>query len=81
MRLVVIGGGPAGVEAATTAAPYADVALVSAEPVGAWRPLASWLWLRAAAAGERDAAAITAGRQVTGAVAVGAAAAEIPLRR
>lgn len=50
MRLVVLGGGPAGVEAAKTAAPYADVTLISAEPVGTWRPLSTWVWLRAAAA-------------------------------
>lgn len=50
MRLVVVGGGPAGVEAAKTAAPFADVTLVAAEPVGSWRPLATRVllarWLR-----------------------------------
>lgn len=60
MRLVVLGGGPAGVEAAKTAAPYARVTLVSAEPVGTWQPLITWVWLRAATTGERDLATIAA---------------------
>lgn len=60
MRLVVIGGGPAGVEAARTAAPHAAVTLVSAGPVGASRALATGVWLAAATAGERDAAQIAA---------------------
>ena len=46
-RLVVIGGGPAGVEAATTAAPYAAaVTIVSDRPIGAWHQLLpSRVWL------------------------------------
>jgi len=58
LRLVIIGGGPAGVEAARTAAPHATVTLVSAEAPGLWRPLASRVWLAAAAAGERSTRAI-----------------------
>jgi dihydrolipoamide dehydrogenase len=61
MHIVVLGGGPAALEAAKTAAPAATVTLVSPVPVGAWRPLATWVWLRAVAAGERDVVAI-AGR-------------------
>jgi dihydrolipoamide dehydrogenase len=61
MRVVVLGGGPAGVEAAKTAAPHAAVTLVSAGPVGVSRALAVGAWLAAAADGERDVAAI-AGR-------------------
>ena len=48
-RIVVIGGGPAGVEAAITAAPYAAaVTIVSDRPVGAWHQLLpSRVWLAA----------------------------------
>ncbi|MDE0630617.1 MAG: NAD(P)/FAD-dependent oxidoreductase [Caldilineaceae bacterium] len=48
-RIVVIGGGPAGVEAASTAAPYAGtVTIVSDRPVGAWHQLLpSRVWLTA----------------------------------
>ena len=48
-RIVVIGGGPAGVEAASTAAPFADaVTIVSDRPVGAWHQLLpSRVWLTA----------------------------------
>ena len=48
-RIVVIGGGPAGIEAASTAALYSDaVALVSDRPVGAWHQLLpSRVWLTA----------------------------------
>lgn len=54
MKIVVIGGGPAGIEAARAAAPHAAVTLVSDGPPGAWGPLVSRVWLTAAAAGERD---------------------------
>ena len=49
MHIAVIGGGPAGVEAATTAAPYADaVTIVSDRPIGAWHQLLpSRVWLAA----------------------------------
>lgn len=48
-RIVVIGGGPAGVEAATTTAPYAAaVTIVSDRPIGAWHQLLpSRVWLAA----------------------------------
>ena len=47
--IVVIGGGPAGVEAASTAAPFAAaVTIVSDRPVGAWHQLLpSRVWLAA----------------------------------
>lgn len=61
MRLVVIGGGPAGMEAAKVAALHADVTVVSVDPVGRWQPLSIWVWMAAAAAGERNTATI-AGR-------------------
>ena len=38
--IIVIGGGPAGVEAAIAAAPYADsVVIISEGPVGDWGKL------------------------------------------
>ena len=48
-QIVVIGGGPAGVEAAATAAPYAAaVTIVSERPIGAWHQLLpSRVWLTA----------------------------------
>ncbi len=48
-RIVVIGGGPAGVEAAATAAPFAAaVTIVSDRPVAAWHQLLpSRVWLAA----------------------------------
>ncbi len=48
-RIVVIGGGPAGVEAASTASHYTDpVTIVSDRPVGAWHQLLpSRVWLTA----------------------------------
>ncbi len=48
-RIVVIGGGPAGVEAASTAALYTDaVTIVSDRPVGVWHQLLpSRVWLAA----------------------------------
>ena len=48
-RIVVIGGGPAGVEAASTASHYTDpVTIVSDRPVGAWHQLLpSRVWLSA----------------------------------
>lgn len=60
MRLVVLGGGPAGIEAARAAAPHANVTLVSATAPGAWRPLVSQVWLAAVTAGMRDLLAIGA---------------------
>lgn len=60
MRLVVLGGGPAGLEAARAAAPHANVTLVSAAAPGAWRPLMSQVWLAAVTAGLRDLLAIRA---------------------
>jgi pyruvate/2-oxoglutarate dehydrogenase complex dihydrolipoamide dehydrogenase (E3) component len=59
-RLVIIGGGPAGLEAARAAAPHATVTLVSTLPPGAWRPLVSRVWLAAAADGVRDLPVIAA---------------------
>ncbi|NTU78908.1 MAG: NAD(P)/FAD-dependent oxidoreductase [Chloroflexales bacterium] len=60
MRIVIIGGGPAGIEAARAAAPHADVTLVGDGLPGAWSPLAGRTWLAAAVAGERDLEAISA---------------------
>ena len=47
--IIVIGGGPAGVEAAVAAAPYADsVVIISEGPVGDWGKLMpSRVWLAA----------------------------------
>ncbi len=59
-RVVVIGGGPAGVEAARAAASHATVTLVSLEPAGTWPYLATQSWLAAVADGERDTALIAA---------------------
>ena len=58
MRIVIIGGGPAGVEAARAAAPHATVTLVADGVPGAWGPLAGRVWLAAAVAGERNLEAI-----------------------
>ncbi|WP_129671411.1 FAD-dependent oxidoreductase [Candidatus Chloroploca sp. Khr17] len=60
MQVVIIGGGPAGIEAARTAAPHATVKVVTAGAVGEWRPMTMRVWLAAAAAGERDVAKIVA---------------------
>lgn len=59
-NIVIIGGGPAGLEAARAAAPYATVTLVSNSPPGTWRPLPGRIWLAAVAGGERDLEAIRA---------------------
>jgi NAD(P)H dehydrogenase (quinone) len=59
-RLVIIGGGPAGLEAARAAAPYATVTLVSTAPPGSWRPLVGRVWLAAVTSGERDLTAVAA---------------------
>ena len=47
-RIVVIGAGPGGIEAALSAAPYAQsVALISAGPVADWgQLLSSRIWLQ-----------------------------------
>lgn len=58
MRIVIIGGGPAGVEAARAAASHASVTIVGDGPPGAWGPLTSRVWLSSAAAGVRDLAVI-----------------------
>jgi len=60
MRIVIIGGGPAGVEAARAAAPHATVTLVGDGPPGAWGPLVCRVWLAAVVAGERDIVALGA---------------------
>lgn len=60
MRLIVLGGGPAGIEAARTAAPYAEVTLISLDAPGTWRPLVSRVWLSAVTAGERSVPTIAA---------------------
>jgi pyruvate/2-oxoglutarate dehydrogenase complex dihydrolipoamide dehydrogenase (E3) component len=49
-KIVVLGGGPAGVEAALTAASYSqDVTIVTKGPVASWKLASSRIWLAATA--------------------------------
>jgi pyruvate/2-oxoglutarate dehydrogenase complex dihydrolipoamide dehydrogenase (E3) component len=58
-HIIVIGGGPIGLEAVRAAAPHARVTLISAQPLRGWEyMLASRIWLQAAMRGERDPAVV-----------------------